>query len=65
MLRLSATSLAEVLRKLWPHLLNELVNVFDSSQQNPGSERDYLLQIEGMKVVELMSQLNIEDFHMN
>lgn len=65
MLRLSANSLAEVLRKLWPHLLNELVNVFDSSQQNPQSERDYLLQIEGMKVVELMSQLNIEDFHMN
>ena len=64
MLRLSANSLAEVLRKLWPHLLNELVNVFDSSQV-AGSERDYLLQIEGMKVVELMSQLNIEDFHMN
>lgn len=62
MLRLSTSALAEALRKLWPHLLNELVNVFDVAQ---GSERDYLLQIEGMKIVELMSQLNIEDFHMN
>jgi hypothetical protein len=29
MLRLSTSALAEALRKLWPHLLNELVNVFD------------------------------------
>jgi hypothetical protein len=53
MLRLSVSALAEVLRKLWPHLLNELVNVFDVN--NKDGERDYLLQIEGMKVVELMS----------
>lgn len=31
MLRLSTSALAEALRKLWPHLLNELVNVFDVS----------------------------------
>lgn len=62
MLRLSTVALAEALRKLWPHLLNELVNVFDVQTS---TERDYLLQIEGMKIVELMSQLNIEDFHMN
>lgn len=62
MLRLSTSALAEALRKLWPHLLNELVNVFDVST---GGERDLVLQIEGMKIVELMSQLNIEDFHMN
>ena len=62
MLRLSPSALAEALRKLWPHLLNELVNVFDLAN---GESRDYLLQIEGIKIVELMSQLNIEDFHMN
>lgn len=62
MLRLSPSALAEALRKLWPHLLNELVNVFDLTN---GEARDYLLQIEGIKIVELMSQLNIEDFHMN
>lgn len=62
MLRLSPSALAEALRKLWPHLLNELVNVFDLTN---GESRDYLLQIEGIKIVELMSQLNIEDFHMN
>ena len=62
MLRLSPSALAEALRKLWSHLLNELVNVFDLTN---GESRDYLLQIEGIKIVELMSQLNIEDFHMN
>jgi len=37
------------------------VNVFDCN----GKKVDYLLQIEGIKIVELMSQLNIEDFQMN
>lgn len=40
MLRLSQSALAEALRKLWPHLLNELVNVFDLTN---GESRDYLL----------------------
>lgn len=61
MVRLETQQLAEALRKLWPHLLNELVNVFDCN----GKKVDYLLQIEGIKIVELMSQLNIEDFQMN
>ena len=59
MIRLETNALAEALRKLWPHLLNELVNVFD------GKCVGYQLQIEGIKIVELMSQLNIEDFQMN
>ena len=62
MLRLTSTQLAEALRKLWPHLLAELVSVFDVQ---PGDKRDYRLTIEGIKIVELMSQLNIEDFQMN
>ena len=62
MLRLTSTQLAEALRKLWPHLLAELVSVFDVE---PGQTRDYWLTIEGIKIVELMSQLNIEDFQMN
>ena len=61
MVRLEAASLADALRKLWPHLLAELVSVFDTSQ----NDRDFLLQIEGIKIVELMSQLNLEDFQMN
>jgi len=52
MLRLSTQALADALRKLWPHLLNELVNVFDVPNYE---NRDYLLQIEGIKIVELMS----------
>lgn len=51
MVRLETLQLAEALRKLWPHLLNELVNVFDCN----GKKVDYLLQIEGIKIVELMS----------
>ena len=62
MLRLTSAQLAEALRKLWPHLLAELVSVFDVA---PGDKRDYRLTIEGIKIVELMSQLNIEDFQMN
>lgn len=58
MLRLPTDWLAGALKKLWPHLLAELVSVFDVSIK----ERDYLLTVEAIKIVELMSQLNIEDF---
>lgn len=61
MLRLPTDWLAGALKKLWPHLLAELVSVFDVSIK----ERDYLLTVEAIKIVELMSQLNIEDFQMN
>lgn len=62
MLRLTTDQLAEALKKLWPHLLAELVSVFDPA---PNERRDLFLTIEGIKIVELMSQLNIEDFQMN
>ena len=62
MLRLTSTQLAEALRKLWPHMIAELVSVFDVPT---GQKRDYWLTIEAIKIVELMSQLNIEDFQMN
>ena len=58
MLRLTSTKLEDVLRKLWPHLLNELVQVFDP----PNGKRDMALIFEAIKIIELMSQLNIEDF---
>lgn len=63
MLRLNSDWLAGALKKLWPHLLAELVSVFDVNESGGG--RDYWLTIEGIKIVELMSQLNIEDFQMN
>ena len=43
-------------------MLAELVGVFDVAE---GQKRDYWLTIEAIKIVELMSQLNIEDFQMN
>ena len=69
MLRLTDNQLVEALRKLWPHLLAELVSVFDDQLAiglgKTKKECDIWLIIEAVKVVELMSELNIEDFQMN
>ena len=43
MLRLSSRKLAESLQKLWPHLLGELVYVFDTLNHQPGSISDKLI----------------------
>jgi Mor family transcriptional regulator len=56
LLRLQTVTLTDALRKLWPHLLNELESIF--REKTP----DQYLIIEAIKVVELMSALNIEDF---
>ncbi len=62
LLRLQTNTLTEALRKLWPHLLNELETIFRNSPSNGNTNK---LVIEAIKVVELMSALNIEDFQMN
>lgn len=59
LLRLHANTLADALRKLWPHLLNELVSIFEDTSS------DVALTFEAIKTIELMSSLNIEDFQMN
>lgn len=79
LIRLNFQTLTEQLRKLWPHLLNELISVFevklDSQNILQGSKTDTLvpsldkentdLTIEAIKLVELLSSLNIEDFQQN
>lgn len=83
MIRLGSRKLDEVLKRLWPHLLGEIVQVFDETQKNRqspqlDSDSPYLfngvghekkkirgLAFEAIKIVELMSQLNIEEFQMN
>jgi hypothetical protein len=90
LLRLGSTSLTDALRKLWPHLLNELESIFRESNahhqplqglignsggwsKSGASGQDKLkermeemgLVFEAIKVIELMSALNIEDFTMN
>ena len=63
MLRLKAGQLEDALRKLWPHLLNELVSVFDLPNKNSKRTLSELqLTREAILIIELMSQLNIEDF---
>jgi hypothetical protein len=62
MLRLKSGQLEDALRKLWPHLLNELVNVFDVKKD---TGKDWNLTREAILIIELMSALNIEDFQID
>ena len=61
---------------MWPHLLSELISVFETRSietEMPGQPKSTLgidretadLTIEAIKLVELLSSLNIEDFQMN
>ena len=59
MLRLSEEMLTESLRKLWPNLLNELVNIFEAPLED---ETQIQLVVEAFKLVELLSNMNLEDF---
>ena len=59
LLRLETATLTEALRKLWPHLLNEFVSVFDDQDSN------IEIIFEAIKIIELMSSINLEDFQMN
>jgi len=64
LIRLKLPNLTEALRKLWPHLLNELISVFEVKHDQMDEENS-MLTIEAIKLVELLSSLNIEDFQMN
>lgn len=56
MLRLKANQLEDALRKLWPHLLNELVNVFDTYKASKeANEENIQLANQAMLIIELMS----------
>jgi len=65
LIRLNFQTLTEALRKLWPHLLNELISVFEVKQGENLDKESTDLTIEAIKLVELLSSLNIEDFQMN
>lgn len=73
LIRLNTQTLTEALRKLWPHLLSELISVFEtrSIDVEAGTKNNMIdrenadLTIEAIKLVELLSSLNIEDFQMN
>lgn len=66
LIRLNSQVLTESLRKLWPHLLNELICVFEVDKEQMKKDKDNEnLTIEAIKLVELLSSLNIEDFQMN
>lgn len=56
LLRLQTNTLTDALRKLWPHLLNEMEDIFR------GDKKEDKKIFEAIKIVELMSSLNLEDF---
>ncbi|CAD8052257.1 unnamed protein product [Paramecium primaurelia] len=58
-LRLSQSSLTQVFRKIWPYLISMLIQIFDrkGKQANP-----YLL-ISGLKLIELFSLFQLEEFY--
>ena len=62
LMRLNINALTETLRKLWPHLLNELISVFEIKQDEHMDKDNTDLTIEAIKLVELLASLNIEDF---
>ena len=62
LIRLNFQSLTETLRKLWPHLLNELISVFEVKKGETMDKENTDLTIEAIKLIELLSSLNIEDF---
>lgn len=47
---------------MWPHLLNELISVFEVKKGETMDKENTDLTIEAIKLVELLSSLNIEDF---
>ena len=71
LIRLNTQTLTEALRKLWPHLLNELISVFEiRAEENEKTtaimdQENSKLTIEAIKLVKLLASLNIEDFQMN
>ena len=62
LIRLNFQTLTEALRKLWPHLLNELISVFEVKKGETMDKENTDLTIEAIKLIELLSSLNIEDF---
>jgi hypothetical protein len=62
LMRLNFNTLTETLRKLWPHLLNELISVFEVKETQIMDADTTDLTIEAIKLVELLASLNIEDF---
>ena len=59
-------NLSEVLRKLWPHLLNELINIFKvKNDQSEDNEEYNDLILEAIQFVQLLESLNVEEFQMS
>lgn len=61
-LRLSAHSLHELFRNIWPSLLVLLVQVFDRSAER---KRSPALVYAALKLVELLACVDIEEFHLH
>jgi hypothetical protein len=60
-LRLSLTTLNEVLRKIWPTLITLIMSIFTKAHESKGNLK---VMLEALKLIELISIKNIEEFYL-
>ncbi|CAD8055261.1 unnamed protein product [Paramecium sonneborni] len=58
-LRLSQNSLTQVFRQIWPYLVSMLMQIFDRK----GKQANPFLLISGLKLIELFSLFQLEEFY--
>jgi len=58
MLRLDAPCISEMWPRVWPHVLTELFTIFSNNSVTVE------LKVEALKLLEILSTLGIEEFHM-
>ncbi|CAD8140880.1 unnamed protein product [Paramecium pentaurelia] len=58
-LRLSQSSLTQVFRQIWPYLVSMLMQIFDRK----GKQANPFLLISGLKLIELFSLFQLEEFY--
>ena len=62
-LRLKPQQIQSTFSKIWPHLLNELIAIFENRDDiDSNQKRTVDLTSEAIKLIQLLSSLNIEDF---
>lgn len=60
-LRLSLATLNEVLRKIWPTLITLMMTIFAKTHESKGNLK---VMLEALKLLELISIKNIEEFYL-
>jgi hypothetical protein len=59
MLKMASTVITEMWPRIWPHLVTELFQLFSPKLK---TVKDPRLRVEGLKFLEMLSTLGIEEF---